>query len=302
VIDMTGVFNLQGQLFLLMLLGAFFKRRKILGESFQRGLTELILDLLLPCSIIISFQVEFNRDIFYQTAEVLAVSVAIQILCWLLSMVLFRSSSDTQRPALQYGTICSNGGFLGTPVAEAIFGSQGVLLAAIYLIPQRVAMWSLGLSFFTKTDRQSVWKKILLNPCIDAVGIGMLLMLTQFQLPEVLGNTIHMVGNSNTGMCMFLIGMLMADASWRDFLDGLTLYYSAIRLVLIPLLVLLGCRLMHLDTLATNLSVILTAMPAGGTTAILAAKYHCNAEFAARCVTVSTVLSLAAIPLWCLVL
>ena len=49
--------NLQGQLFLLMFLGLFFKRRNILGEKFQNGLTDLVIDLLLPCSIILSFQV-----------------------------------------------------------------------------------------------------------------------------------------------------------------------------------------------------------------------------------------------------
>lgn len=302
MVDMEGLLTLQGQLFLLMLLGLFFKRRNILGDLFQQGLTDLVIDLLLPCSIIVSFQVEFNETIFRQTWEVLLISLVIQVGCWLLSMVLFRRCSQEKRPVLQYGTMCSNAGFLGTPVAEGIFGSQGVLLAAVYLIPQRIAMWSLGVSLFTKTDRRALWKKVLLHPCIDAVAIGMVLMLTQIQLPGVLNSTIQTLGDCNTGMCMFLIGMIMGDLHWKDFLDGLVLYFTAIRLILIPLLVLLGCRLANVEMLATNLSVVLAAMPIGGTTAILAAKYHCNAELAARCVTVSTLLSMVAIPLWCIVL
>ena len=302
MVDVEGLFNLQGQLFLLMLLGLFFKRKRILSEAFQEGLTDLVIDLLLPCSIILSFQVEFNQTIFHQTLEILLISLVIQIACWPLSLLLFGRCAKEERPVLQYGTMCSNAGFLGTPVAEGIFGSQGVLLSAIYLIPQRIAMWSLGVSFFTKTDQRALWKKVLLHPCIDAVAIGMVLMITRFQLPEVLNRTIESLGNCNTGMSMFLIGMIMGDLHWSDFLDKLVLYFTAVRLILIPLLVLLGCRLAGVEALATNLAVVLAAMPAGGTTAILAAKYHCNAGFAARCVTVSTLLSLVAIPLWCLVL
>lgn len=65
-------------------------------------------------------------------------------------------------------------------------------------------------------------------------------------------------------------------------------------------MVLLGCRLLGIDALATGVSVILAAMPMGGTTAILAAKYGCDAAFAGKCVAVSTLLSIVTTPLWCL--
>ncbi|MBF1023298.1 MAG: hypothetical protein HXK85_09560 [Lachnospiraceae bacterium] len=49
---------------------------------------------------------------------------------------------------MQYGTICSNAGFIGTPIVQGLYGAEGLLLSAVYLIPPRVIMWSLGLSFF----------------------------------------------------------------------------------------------------------------------------------------------------------
>lgn len=155
------------------------------------------------------------------------------------------------------------------------------MLSSIYLTPQRIAMWTVGLGFFTKNSSQKLWKKVLGNPCIDAVFIGLVLMLTQWQLPQVLGSTIQSVGGCNTALSMFLIGMICADVNWRDFLDRDSLYFSAVRLVLIPGLVLLGCRLAGTAELVTGVSVVLAAMPAGGTTAILAAKYGGNARFAA---------------------
>ena len=57
MLDMRSLLEMQGQFFLLVLLGAFF-RRKLVTREFQDGLSRVILDLLLPCSILISFQVE----------------------------------------------------------------------------------------------------------------------------------------------------------------------------------------------------------------------------------------------------
>ena len=48
--------------------------------------------------------------------------------------------------------------------------------------------------------------------------------------------------------------------------------------------------------------MILTAMPAGATTSILALKYGGDAPFASACTALTTVLSLIAVPLWCVFL
>ena len=78
--------------------------------------------------------------------------------------------------------------------------------------------------------------------------------------------------------------------------------YCLIRLLMIPTLVMLGCMLCGTDGLVTGVSVVLAAMPMGGTTTILAAKYGCDASFTAKCIAVSTAHSLLTTPLWCVVL
>ncbi|MFR3283583.1 MAG: hypothetical protein ACLTR6_03785 [Clostridium fessum] len=55
-----------------------------------------------------------------------------------LNKVLFKGYSEQHRKVLQYCTIVSNGGFLGNPVAEGVYGSMGLLYASIFLIPMRV--------------------------------------------------------------------------------------------------------------------------------------------------------------------
>lgn len=302
MIDLQELWTLQGELFMLLALGLFFRRLGIVDAGFQKGLTALVIDLVLPCNIICSFQVRMDSGAPQQTGTILVVSLIVQLGCWLLALAAFCRSPKDRRPVLQYAVLCSNAGFLGTPLTEGLFGPEGALLSAVYLIPQRAAMWSLGVSFFTGRGGKSVWKKVLTHPCILAVLMGMVLMMAKISLPAVLDKTVRAVGNCNTALSMFLIGMIMSNLRWRDFLDWEVLYFTGIRLVVIPALVLLGCRVMGIGGLTQAISVLLAAMPAGGTTAIVAARHGGNAEFAATCVTVSTVLSLAAIPLWCLFL
>lgn len=80
------------------------------------------------------------------------------------------------------------------------------------------------------------------------------------------------------------------------------LYFTIIRIVLIPGLVFLGCRLAGVDKIITGVSVLLSGMPAGSTTAIMAAKYDGDYIFGTKLVVFSTIMTLISIPIWCLIL
>lgn len=123
-------------------------------------------------------------------------------------------------------------------------------------------------------------------------------MLTQLQLPGFLDSSIQTISNCNTALSMMVIGMILADVDLKHLADKKVIYYTIIRLVLIPLLVYLPCKLFGLDSLVTGVCVLLAAMPAGATTSILAAKYNGDAAFATKCVIFSTLTSLLTTPVW----
>ena len=50
-------------------------------------------------------------------------------------------------------------------------------------------------------------------------------------------------------------------------------------------------------SLTAGVSVVLTGMPIGSTTAILAQKYGADAQFASKCVFISTLTSLVTVPI-----
>lgn len=97
-------------------------------------------------------------------------------------------------------------------------------------------------------------------------------------------------------------GRDLSRVKMKELVDRDTIYYAFIRLVFIPLLVYVGCKLAGLDDLVTGVSVVLAAMPAASTTAIIASKYKKDEKFATRCVVSSTLLSLVTVPVWCLFL
>ncbi len=298
-----NLINLQGMLFLLVAAGVILRKKEILPEGAKAILTDLVIYLILPCNIISSFLIDFNMDILKGFAVILGIASLIQVGCLVLAKVLYNGEPARRKKVLQYGTVCSNAGFMGNPIAEGVYGPEGLMYASIFLVPQRIVMWSAGVSYFTDSpDRKTVVKKVLIHPCIVAVYIGVLLMVTQLPLPGFLENTIRSIGSCTTTVSMVLIGTILAEVAPGSFLDRGIIKYTFFRLFLIPLLVYAACRLFHVDPLLSGISVLLTGMPAGSTTAILAAKYDGDYIFATKCVVVTTLLSLVTIPLWCLVL
>lgn len=300
---LDGLLDLQIMMFLLMGTGVLLKKRSIITKEGQRVLTDLIVDVILPCNIISAFALPFDREILRSGLQILVISIVLQIFCTAVSAFCYRKVPKQQRMILQYATVCSNAGFLGNPVAEGLYGPVGLLYASIYLIPQRIVMWSAGVSYFTESpSRREVVKKVLRHPCIIAVEIGMLRMLFQIPFPAALDKSISSLGGCTTAVTMLFIGTVLADAGFDGMVSKITAAYAVIRLVLIPLAVLAGCAAFHAEPVAAGLSVVLAAMPAGSTTAILASKYGGDEAFAARCVVLTTLLSIAALPLWCMVL
>ena len=127
-----------------------------------------------------------------------------------------------------------------------------------------------------------------------------MLLIGQFQLPGVISATISSLGSANTSVSMLLIGAILSTVDLKKMVDRDSLYYCAVRLILIPGLVYLGCRIAGLEEMVTGVSVLLSAMPAASVTAVMASKYQQDAPFAAKIVALSTILSMITAPLWCL--
>lgn len=295
----TKILNLQCILFTLIGLGMFAKKRGIIKSENKGVLTDLLIYIFLPCNIISSFNMKFTLEILLKFTIILIFASITQLGCMFLSKVLYKNVDERKRKVLEYATICSNAAFLGLPIVAEIFGSDGVMYASIAMVPQRIVMWSSGISCFTKSDGfWKVFKRVALHPCIVAVYIGIFSMFLPFNLPKPIMYSIKTIGNCTLTISMLLIGTMLGELkNFSAILSKLAFKYSTIRLLIIPILSFIICKIGHLDYLSASVISLLSGMPAGSTTAILSAKYDGDYLFASEIIVASTLLSIITIPI-----
>lgn len=302
--NFAKMFQLQMMLFLLMAVGVLFRKRNIISESGRKTLSNLTVNLILPCNIIESFLGEWNvsENLLRHCLVALGISLGIQVAALYLSVLFFAPVSRDKKNIFKYGLIVSNSSFIGIPVVGELYGNLGVLYTSFFQIPIRIMMWTAGLSLFTNVDRKESFQKLVKHPCIIAIIIGVTLMITPVSLPPFLEDTISGLSKCTTPLSMITVGAMFANSKWSDFLNPSILYYCLIRLIVFPAIVFGAVRLLGIDLVLGNVAVLLSAMPMAATTAILADKYNYNGETASRSIFVSTLLSIATLPVICLVL
>jgi len=294
---------LQLQLLLLMAAGFVLTRKGTINASGQKALSNLLISFFLPCSIVCSYQIELNMEVLSATGLAFLLACAAQAMYYLAGRLLFRGQPPEKLACLRYATLCSNAGFLGLPIIGGVYGAMGSLLTSVALIPQRVVMWSAGFALFAHVDGKSVVKKVLTHPCIIAVYIGFALMFAgNPTLPAFLQKALSSAGGCTTPVSMLVIGSILAQAKNVNLKDKTVVWFSVVRLLIIPLAMLAAMRLLGVESTLLGVMVLISAMPAGSTTAILADKYNGDAPFASCMVFVSTIASMVTLPLLCLLL
>lgn len=290
--------NLQFMLFALMMVGVIANKVHIITSQNRKSFSDLLINLVLPCNIVNSFlsKVEISDRFFRNCVLMLLLSSGIQIFATFISKILFARFEKKKKNIMSYGLICSNSSFIGLPIAETLYGSIGVMYTSIYQIPTRFTMWTAGLSLFTCVDKKDAFKKLAKHPCIIAIFVGFFLMLLPVSLPSFLQDTIASISRSTIVLSMLVIGAILAEADIRTIFTKEVLYYTAIRLLLFPLFIFAVLQPFHLDSLLISICVIMSGMPAGSTTSVLADKYNCDPAFASQIIFVSTLFSIFTIP------
>ena len=170
---------MQLMIFLLVIIGFCIRKKGIVGTEGRKNMVDLCLFVTLPFNIIHSFLMEWDWGMLFSCAIVLLLSIGYNAVSILTSFACYRKEPHDRQKTLRYGTIVSNGGFLGNPIIEGIYGSSGLFYASIFMIPVRIVMWTIGMSVFMKGSeaekaggKGGLFKKVMTNPCIVAVYRG----------------------------------------------------------------------------------------------------------------------------------
>ncbi len=289
--------DLQLSVLVYLLIGVFAYKTKIITEENRSQFIHLILSLLMPMLVFNSFK-QLTIEILTLGFWALLGSTIIYTITYFVGLLAFRDLPDRKQRILHYATLVNNAGLGGQPLSYSMYGELGALFSSIYLVPHRIFMWTLGITILDskKQESRSALYKLLRNPSIIAVVLGLIRGLFEIPLPGFLDRAIATMGSTVSPLAAIMIGSIIAAIDWRSLNEKGVWRYAIIRLLLIPFLVLTVSKALHLDETLTGVLTIMSAMPAGTTTALLAAQYDLDEDLASKVVFVTTILSILTVP------
>lgn len=93
-----SLLTLQAQLALLMIIGIWFSKKGIINDQGRKCLTDLVIDIILPCNILQSFRIDLTLDMLRSALSILIVSIVLQLFYGVFCAAAYNHSSCTARP------------------------------------------------------------------------------------------------------------------------------------------------------------------------------------------------------------
>ncbi|MDL2253738.1 AEC family transporter [Ruminococcaceae bacterium OttesenSCG-928-I18] len=299
MVGVAGMLNRQLMLLLLLSIGFVLSKKGFMEEKSRHFLSDLIAKIFLPSSILAVLMSE-SAGPQYMKGFLVAVGAGFVIegFSYIFSIVAVKKNKLEERAVLRYAIFSPNASFIGIPIIDGYFGQEGLLYLAALLIPVNIFMFLIGLRLFLPKDgpRSGILGQIL-HPCVVSVLIGLVCMITGFRPPHFVMETITSLGQCTTALSMILIGGILATVKFKTIFTGSVFYFSALRLVVLPLLALGFMLLIRAPAIVTGVTVVMTGMPAAVATAVLATSNGGNAPYASKLISLSTVLSMLTLPL-----
>lgn len=299
--DIMVVFQTMLKLFLLLILGFVLFKCHIFDEYTNKKISALIVNVASPMLIISSIAgVEGSNKsiVFLMIGAGILMYIGFIILGKIINRIFPFPKKDW--PVYECMVVFANTGFMGYPVLLDVFGQEAVFYASLIHMAFNFFVYTYAIMCLTKGD-DSEFKlnfKQLLTPGIILIFVGIFIYLFDIQLPSVLMDTINSIGSLTAPLSMMMIGSSLAVYPIKDsFTDWRSYVFAFVRLMIVPFVTMLICRLIHIDPYYANITIITNAMPVGSMVLMLATQYNANVKIVTRNIVVSTLLSVITIPI-----
>lgn len=285
-------------LFLIILIGIYGSKKNIINEEINKGLRRILLEITLPLLVINSFSFEFSDGMGKNVLTSFIYSITFMALGAIISYIFLFPLKGEKKKILHFANVFSNCGFIGFPIINSLYGAEGVVYTSIFNMVFTIALWTYGVMIFSDKMSKENIKKVLLNPAIIAVYIGIPMMLFKVKLPSFILDTTKIVGDMTTPISMIIVGNILAKVRIKDLFKEISIYYGAlIKLIIIPLGLIIIKIFLNDNTTIINTIIVIQAMPAAAMTSIFAADFNKEKEYSAIVVFITTLLSIITIPI-----
>jgi len=268
----------------------------------RKVLTTLVYNLLLPALVLsVLWKAELGANSFY-----IALAAAAGVLAGLLLAYVscrFCKSQSAAAGAIILAVAFPNSTYLGLPVLEATFGSWARGVAIQYdLFACTPLLFTVGIllaaHFGSAQQRINIFRELIQIPPLWAAVAALILNGFNVPMPDVLGGLLTLLERGVVPLMLFSLGLSL---SWRresmSYLRPL-LPVVALRLFIIPALVLVVVDLLGMEGELRSAVVLETAMPSMVIGIVICDRFNLDVGMYATAVTVTTVVSMLSLPMW----
>jgi malate permease and related proteins len=295
--DMQLIITQMLTLFFGMAVGYAAYKFKVLDNSANRVLSNLVMNITLPFFILSSVmggeRTLSNIEVFY----IFGISLISYGLCLVIALIIPKAPLFKNKDEKMYSfmLLFGNVGFMGMPIVSSLFGSQALFFASVFNMPFYIFLYTVGLYFVSGDFKFS--PKLFLNSGIISSFAALIIYLIDIPVPDIFSQSFTLIGQITPPAAMLIIGSTLAAIPVAHIFTNVRLYIiSFIRLLVMPMLILFILKQFVTDTDILGIAVVLTAMPVATNSTMLCLQYNGNHELASDGIFISTVLSIITIP------
>ena len=289
-------------LFLLMAVGFYCYKKSIITDEVSKKLSAIVVNVANPAMVLTGCM---SDDKIHGSELILTalIMVGIYVVLLILAQIipgLLRVDLKS-RGTYRAMTVFSNIGFMGFPVIAALYGNGALLYASLFMIPYNVLIYTYGVAAMSvnkDSAKDGSALKRIINAGVIACVITAIIYLLELPVPAFVKSTVTYLSNLTAPLSMMVIGASLATINIKKlFTDVKLLIFSAIKLIVIPVIGVLIIRQFVDNEIICGVCMVMLATPVGSMTAMLAQQYDGDYEMASRGVALTTVLSVATMPL-----
>ena len=287
-----------GVLYIIVVVGYICHKTGVYTEETARKTVNFLLYFVASCTLINSFiKIEATPDTVGKFFTAFALSIATHTIAILINILTFRNKQNDKNAVYKFASIYGNVAFMALPLAQAVLGDEGVLYCAGGAVVFNLFTFTHGVKLMSKDGEKLSISKILINPGVIAVVIGLPIFLTGIELPYIVTRPIEMLADLNTPVAMLVFGTYLAKTDLKSMLFDKKIYAVALmKLVVLPLICMGVYYLCGLKGTLLTAVIITASVPSANNTFMFSSKYGRDAATASKTVALVSFLSILTMP------
>lgn len=290
-------------LYIMAFIGVIAAKTGIFTEDVGKKCTDLLFYVITPAKILESFfTLEYSREAVIGLFTAVGAGLIMHGVAALAVAPLFNRSAPEQASVYKFAAVYGNCGYMGLPLVDAVVGSEGVFYCSAVIIAFQIFNFTHGVWIMNRgkdeEHREKIdFKKMILNPGVLPVFVGLPIFLLSVKLPNIILTPITSIASMNSPLAMLIFGTFIAGTNFKSVLKNPKIpCVGLFKLICMPLAMLAAVKLLNIGGALGTTLVIASATPSANNTIMFAAKYDNDARLASQVVSVLSLLSIITLP------